>query len=165
MTLSNTTVAQSFSGNDNTTEFSYTFRVYSDAEITVILVVDSTGVGTTQTLTTHYTVTKDSDYDGGSVTMVTAPASGETLWLIANPNHTQTTDLVASGSLNAETLETRLDKIQLQINDINGILARCLKIPEYESGSTYTVILDNNVDRASTYVKIDASGNLITEAS
>lgn len=165
MTLSSTTVAHSFAGNDSTTQFSYTFRCYSDAEIKVILVVDSTGVGTTKTLTTHYTVTKDSDYDGGSITMVTPPASGETLWLLANPNFTQTTDLVASGSFNAETLEARLDRIQLQLNYLNYALSRCLQLPEYESGTTYTVVADNNVDRASDYLKWDGSSNLDASAS
>jgi hypothetical protein len=165
MTLSSTTVAHSFAGNGSTTSFSYTFRCYTDAEIKVILVVDSTGAGTTKTLTTHYSVSKDSDYDGGTVTMVTAPASGETLWLIANPSHTQSTDLVASGSFNAETLEARLDRIQLQLNDVVGELARCLKIPEYESGSTYTTVAQNNVDRAGNYVKYDSSGNLTSAAS
>jgi len=165
MTLSSTTVAHSFSGNGSTTEFSYTFRCYSDAEIKVILVVDSTGVGTTQTLTTHYTVTKDSDYDGGHIDMVTAPASGETLWLLANPNFTQTTDLVASGSFNAETLEARLDRIQLQLNFLNYAITRCLRIPDYESPSTYTVITDNNVDRASDYLKWDSNSDLTASAS
>jgi hypothetical protein len=163
MTLSSTTVAHSFSGNGSTVDFDYTFRCYSDSEIKVILVVDSTGAGTTQTLTTEYTVAKDSDYDGGTVTMITAPASGETLWLIANPNFTQTTDLVASGSFNAETIEARLDRIQLQLNTLKyKLTTHCLQIPEYE---TDTVTIDNQVDRASDYLKFDSDGDVTTSAT
>src|SRR5512135_3265839 len=102
MTLTSTTVSQSYSGNDSTRAFDYTFRCYATDQIDVYLVVDSTGVGTKKTETTHYSVALDGGYDGGTVTMVTAPASGETLWLISNIDMTQETDLVASGAFNAE---------------------------------------------------------------
>ena len=163
MTLTATTTYNSFSGNGSTTQFSYTFRCYDESELTVKERIDATGVVTTKTLTTDYTVTEASDYDGGTVTMGTAPASGVTLYIISNADSTQETDLVASGAIAAETLETRLDRIQVQINEINAVLNRCLKVPDTENSAT--VEADTSVDRVSSYLKWDASGNLTYSAT
>lgn len=162
MTLTSTTTRNSFSGNDSTVDFDYEFRCYATDELTVVLVDDTTGAGTTKTETTHYSVSLGTDYDGGTVTMVTAPASGETLWIISNIDMTQETDLVASGSFNAETLEARLDKLQVMINELQAQLARCIQIPNYEDEM---VELDNAVDRASKYLKFDSSGNVTVSAT
>ena len=163
MTLTSTTTYNSFAGNGSTTIFSYTFRCYDESELVVKERVDATGVVTTKTLTTDYTVTEASDFDGGTVTMGTAPASGVTLYIISNADNTQETDLVASGAIAAETLETRLDRMQVQINEILAVLNRCLKVPDTEN--SITVEAENSVDRASNYLKYDASGNLTSSAT
>ena len=82
MTISTTTIKNSFSGNDSVTEFTYTFKVVDEDHIQVIIRVDATGVETVKTKTTHYTVAGVDAAGGGTVTMVSAPATGETLVLI-----------------------------------------------------------------------------------
>ena len=54
MTISTTTIKNSFSGNGSTTEFTYTFKLSDEDEIQVIE-RSSTGVETVKTKTTHYT--------------------------------------------------------------------------------------------------------------
>jgi hypothetical protein len=91
--------------------------------------------------------------------MVTAPATGETLWLISNTSTSQNTDLVTSGAIPAETVETRFDRIYLRMNQMQEELDRCAKIPRNESN---TVLLPNSVDRASETVQFDASSDITT---
>jgi len=52
MTVSSTTVKNSYSGNSSTTAFAYTFKIFADTDLQVII-RSSTGTETTKTLTTH----------------------------------------------------------------------------------------------------------------
>jgi asparagine N-glycosylation enzyme membrane subunit Stt3 len=80
MTVSSTTVKDSYSGNDSTTEFTYTFKIFADTDLQVII-RSSTGTETVKTLTTHYTVAGAGDASGGSITFTggNTPATGETV--------------------------------------------------------------------------------------
>jgi uncharacterized lipoprotein YajG len=80
MTISTTIIKNSYSGDDSTTVFAYAFKIATTADIEVII-RSSAGVETTKTLTTHYSVSGAGVATGGNVTMVTAPATGETLFL------------------------------------------------------------------------------------
>jgi microcystin-dependent protein len=117
MAISSTVIRFSFSGNGSTTAFSYPNEFFSDSDLVVILRNESTGVETTKTLTTHYTISgtkTDGIYkDGGTVTMLTAPATGESLIIINDPVVTQEADLVENDSLPAETVEQTLDRLTL----------------------------------------------------
>ncbi len=77
MTISSTTNRASFSGNGVTTLFSFPYRFLVDADLVVIEKVTATGVETVKTLTTHYTVSGAGGANGGSITMLIAPASGK----------------------------------------------------------------------------------------
>ena len=79
MTVSSTTVKNSYSGNGSTV-FAYTFKIFADSDLQVII-RSSTGTETTKTITTHYTVSGAGDASGGNVTFTSGntPASGETV--------------------------------------------------------------------------------------
>ena len=81
-TITATDIDDSYAGDGADTTFDFNFDILDTSEVVVILVVDSTGVPTTQTITTHYTVSAtNNNYrsgPGGTVTMITPPASGET---------------------------------------------------------------------------------------
>jgi hypothetical protein len=78
MTISSTTTKVSYAGNGSTTVFAYTFKIFADADLEVI-VRSATGTETTKSLTTHYTVSGAGADGGGNVTFGTAPVSGETV--------------------------------------------------------------------------------------
>ena len=80
MTISTTTIKNSYSGNDSTTSFSYTFKISSDSEMQVII-RSSTGTETVKSLTTHYTVSGAGNASGGTVTTTSGNtvATGETV--------------------------------------------------------------------------------------
>ena len=87
-----TIIKDSYRGNSSATVFAYTFKIATTADIEVII-RSSTGTETVKTLTTHYSVGgAGSDIGtnvGGNVTMVTAPATGETLVIGHTTTQTQ----------------------------------------------------------------------------
>ena len=95
MTVSTTTIKNSYSGNGSTTAFSYTFKVFASSELKVIVRTDSTGsesVRAEGSGSTNYAVSGVGDTAGGTVTFVTAPASGETVVILRDTALTQATD-------------------------------------------------------------------------
>jgi len=97
MTVSSTTVKNSYSGNGSTTEFAYTFKILVNSDLQVII-RSSTGTETTKTITTHYTVAGAGDASGGSITFTSGniPASGETVVIRRNGPQTQARDYIAN---------------------------------------------------------------------
>jgi hypothetical protein len=126
MTVSTSYAPLSFNGDDATTAFAVTWPFF-DGTLVVTLIA-SDGTETVKTITTHYTVSGGTDADGlpatGSVTMLTAPASGETLRITRNTSKVQSSSWTNGGPYQAKTLEATLDKIiliaqeqQASIND------------------------------------------------
>jgi len=158
MTISTTTLLNSFSGNGSVVDFTYTYPINSASELLVIIKTDATGVETTKTLTSDYTVALAGD-SGGTVTMGTAPASGETLFLIRNTTKTQGTDLIENDPFSAEGLEDSFDNLQMQIQEVSNAVDRSFKVSKTNSITT-SEITTSAADRANKILSFDASGNL-----
>ena len=130
MTLSSTVNRASYSGNGSTTAFAFSYLFYSNTDLTVILVVDSTGVETIKELTTHYSVTGAGVASGGTVTMSTAPASGETLVIIRQVPLTQGLDLVENDPFPSELVEQQFDNLTMAAQQINTEVTRSIKLSD-----------------------------------
>ena len=148
-----------YTGNGTTTVFAYDFKALDQTHLVVTLTVTATGVETTQTITTHYTVSGVGTDGGGNVTMVTAPASTETLTITRAVPQTQTTDLVNRGAVVPTTLETALDRGVQQVQDFNEVTSRTLKVP-VSTGSGVSVELP--APTANTVLQWDAAGTAMT---
>ena len=160
MTISTTTILNSYSGNGSTTAFAYTFPINTTSEISVIE-RSATGTETVKsegTGSTNYGIA-DNGSAGGTVTMVTAPASGTTLLIRRNTDFTQETDYVANDPFPAETHEDALDKLQMQTQELEEELNRSLKISRTNS-MTSTEFTTSASDRASKVLAFDSSGEL-----
>jgi len=160
MTISTTTILNSYSGNGSTTAFAYTFPINTTSEITVIE-RSATGTETVKsegTGSTNYGIA-DNGSAGGTITMVTAPASGTTLLIRRNTSFTQETDYVANDPFPAETHEDALDKLQMQNQELEEELNRSLKISRTNS-MTSTEFTTSASDRASKVLAFDSSGEL-----
>ena len=160
MTISTTTILNSYSGNGSTTAFAYTFPINTTSEISVIE-RSATGTETVKsegTGSTNYGIA-DNGSAGGTVTMVTAPASGTTLLIRRNTDFTQETDYVANDPFPAETHEDALDKLQMQNQELEEELNRSLKISRTNS-MTSTEFTTSASDRASKVLAFDSSGEL-----
>ena len=97
MTISSITVKNSYSGDGSTTTFNYTFKIFADSDLQVII-RSSTATETVKTITTHYTVTGAGNANGGTVVFTAGniPASGETVVLRRAVPQTQAIDYIAN---------------------------------------------------------------------
>lgn len=134
MTVSTTNVLDSYAGDDSTTAFVTTFQFDLETDLVVLLVNDTTGAVSTQVLTTDYTVS-GGDGSTGTVTFVTAPATGETVEIWRFVSLTQLTDYVANDPFPAETHEAALDKLTY----IAQQQAAGLGLTTFNRGSTETL--------------------------
>lgn len=117
-------------GNDATTEFSPSWPFFSSAEIKVTL-ISSAGVETVKSLTTHYTVSGGTDSNGlpatGTITMLTAPATGETLVIERVTTNTQATSYANNDAFGAKTHEAAYDRRTLVEQEAKEIAGRSLQ--------------------------------------
>lgn len=160
MTISSTYTPAQFSGNSVTVAFAFTFKTFDEADLVVVL-TSSSGVETTKTITTHYTVSLNADQNnnpGGTVTMITAPATGETLTIARELDALQETDITNGGGFYPEVIEDALDRLTMLSQQNSDILARSLR-SSVAGGSVGD--LPTATDRASKYLAFDASGDPI----
>jgi hypothetical protein len=158
MTISSTTVRNSYSGNGSTTVFAYTFKILDDDEIQVII-RSSTGTETTKTKTTHYTVSGVGSSGGGNITFLTAPGSTETVVLKRNTTKTQETDYVANDPFPANSHEEALDRVTMIAQEIQEELGRSIKLSKTNT-MTSTEFTVGAVDRANKILAFDSNGEI-----
>lgn len=141
MTVSTTNNRISYAGNDVTTAFSFPNKFFADSDLVVTVVVDATGIATTKTLTTHYTVSGAGDDAGGTVTMLTAPATGETLVIYRDPPLTQLVDLVNNDDFDVDTgVERPLDRLVLICQRLKDLSTRALRLNDADTTGAGTAL-------------------------
>lgn len=165
-TVSNKTSGTTGTGAAQTIAF--TFPVFASTEVKAIKRLTSTGAETALTVDVDYTVsltgTGSPNYTGGSITTITPfIASTYTIHVYRETTESQSTDLVENDALPAETLEARLDKLFCLYADLNEKVDRCLRFPITDSALTSEI--DDSVQRASKYLKFDASGNVTVSST
>lgn len=139
MTISTTASRIDYNGNGVTVDFSFPYLFLADADLVVIL-VDAAGAETVQTITTHYTLAGAGDPAGGTVTMLTAPATGERLVIYRDADITQEVDYITGDSFPAETHEQALDRLTMIAQRLEDQIERSLRLSE-GAASTIDVIL------------------------
>lgn len=143
MTVSTTSPRVSYSGdsttgNDGTGSFAYSKYFINDADLKVVKTVTSTGVETTLTLTTDYTIsgTKTNGvYPSGATVVINSgegkyPLTTETITIINDPSPTQTIDYTANDAFPAETHERGLDKLTTLVQRLDDRADRALSKPD-----------------------------------
>ena len=129
MTVASATSKVSYAGNGVSTSFAFPFRIFAESDVRVVL-RSSAGVDTVQTLSTHYTVSAAPWTSGGTITMVTPPATGEKLIVKPDIDATQGIDYRQAERFPAETHEAGLDRLTLLIQQIEEALGRTLSLQE-----------------------------------
>jgi len=159
MTVSSTTTKVSYSGDGSTTVFAYTFKVFNASDLVVIKRTDSTGSESVQTITTNYTVSGVGNANGGNVTFVTAPATGETVVIRRTSAQTQTTDYTPNDPFPASAHEEALDKLTFMVQEQQEELDRSIKVSRTNTitSSEFTV---GATDRANRVFAFDSDGDL-----
>ena len=160
MTVSSTTVKNSYSGNGSNDTFVYGFKIFANTDIQVII-RSSTGTETTKTITTHYTVTGVGDASGGNVVFTTGniPTASETVVLIRNVPQTQAIDYIANDPFPAETHEEGLDRATMTTQQVQEELDRSIKLSRTNT-MTSTEFTVGATDRANKVLSFDSTGEL-----
>ena len=160
MTISSTTVKNSYSGNASTTVFAYTFKIFANTDLQVII-RSSTGIETVKTLTTHYTVSGVGDASGGNVTFTSGntPASGETVVIRRAVPQTQAIDYIANDPFPAESHEEGLDRATMTLQQVQEELDRAIKLSRTNT-MTSTEFTNSATDRAGKVLGFDSAGEL-----
>ena len=158
MTVSSTTTKNSYSGDGSTTTFAYAFKIFADADLTVIL-RSAAGTETVQSLTTNYTVTNAGNANGGNVVFGTAPASGVTVVIRRNMAQTQSTDYVANDPFPAATHEDALDRLTFIAQQQQEEVDRSIKLSRTNT-MTSTEFTVGATDRANKILAFDGNGEL-----
>jgi hypothetical protein len=158
MTVSSQTARVSYSGNSSTTAFAVSFYFLASSHLRVTLRAAS-GVETVQVLNTDYTVSGAGNPAGGTVTMTTAPATGQTLVIQRNVPFTQEVDYQPNDPFPAESHEQALDKLTMEAQQLNEAVGRSIKLsPTNTMASTEFTV--GATDRANKVLSFDASGEL-----
>lgn len=114
-----------FAGNGVTVDFDFDFEIYAESDLRVVL-ADSDGNETVQTLSSDYTISSSPWTSGGTVTMNTAPANGETLVIKSDLPLTQETDYESNDPFPADSHERALDRLVKICQQISEQVSRAI---------------------------------------
>lgn len=156
MTISSTYSPVQYNGNGVTTVFAVPYEFYAASDLVVKSTVILTGVTTTLTITTDYTVSGGSG-STGNVTFVTAPASTVRITIERAIPYTQTQDYQENTAFPAATLETGLDKAVVMAQQAKAAADLALKFPSTDPSASRGEI-PNSVSRANAILSFDANG-------
>jgi len=118
-----------YTTNGSLTSFAFSFQINAASELKVIL------GETTQSLSTHYTVTIASD-GTGTVNYASAPTTGQKLTILANKPLSRTSAYSTGASFTAASLETDFDNTIMVLQQFEEKIDRTLQLPEFVTGST-----------------------------
>ena len=161
MTISSTTVKNSYSGNGTLDTFNYTFKIFADADIQVII-RDASATETVKTLTTHYTVTGAGSASGGTIVFTAGniPSATETVVIRRASPQTQAIDYIANDPFPAESHEEGLDRSMMAIQQLQEEVNRSIKLSRTNT-MTSTEFTIGDTDRAGKVFGFDSAGDLV----
>jgi hypothetical protein len=165
MALTTTTNKVIHNGNASATVFAYTFPILDASHLTVIY-TDADDVETTLSAS-QFSVTGIGGRSGGSVTypLTGSPiATGTKLTIVRTVPYTQTTVLANQGGYYPEVVETRLDLITMQVQQLAEIVGRytvsSISDPATEQ-SNYALIQALQSDLGD-FDKLTTAGDILT---
>ena len=161
MTISSTTVKNSYAGNGTLDTFNYTFKIFADADIQVII-RDATATETVKTLITHYTVTGAGSASGGTIVFTAGniPTATETVVIRRASPQTQAIDYIANDPFPAESHEEGLDRSMMAIQQLQEEVNRSIKLSRTNTMNS-TEFTIGDTDRANKVFGFDSAGELV----
>jgi len=164
MTISSTTTSVSYTGNGSTTAFPVTFAFFgtgTSAEIEVIERVIATGVETTKTYSTHYTVTGGNG-STGTVTAGSAPADTVQWHIRRKTTQTQNTDYVENDAFPAESHEEALDRLTMINQEQEADIAKSIRYSDTYTGGASAIFPD---PVAGAFIAFNTAGDGLTTST
>ena len=132
-----------FIGNGLTSTFPFTFKVFTSANLRVVVVNTSTGAETTLTLMSDYTVSLGDNQDGnpgGSITLTAGPlATGFSLIITSSIAALQETFFASLGAFEPETVNDSLDRLTILIQQLAETISRVVLTPVTDPTANMTL--------------------------
>lgn len=139
MTISTTANVKTYTGDGSTVEFSFPYLFYSndDIEVTLNNSIQLSG----------FSVSGAENINGGTVTFVTAPASGDSVVLRRVVSYTQDTDFENFDGNNSEVTEKQFDLLTMQAQQLAEENERSILSPigTSISSNVITGTIDTNI--------------------
>lgn len=162
MTVSATPrIAGPYIGTGSVSTFPFGFKVLQASD--VLVATGATGALQT-TLTSGFSVSLNGNQDvapGGSVTLSSPLALGQQLVIGSAAPLAQKVDLRNSGSFNADSIETALDNLEVQLQQLAAELAQSVRVPDLQG----VLVLPQQAARANTVQGFDGTGQPIVMAA
>jgi hypothetical protein len=145
-----------FGGDGSTTAFTVNFPYTELDQIKVFL--DTTE----QTRTTHFTLTDPGAT--GTVTFLSAPASGKLVTIKRETDYLQAIDYVNNDALDAETLEKAFDKLTMMCQQLDVKIEKSIGFEETvsEVDTTSLKLAAGTSDLAGKLLAFDSTGAFVT---
>jgi len=159
LTVSSTTSRADYTGNGVTTAFTVPFYFFDPTHVSVLSTVIATGVSTTLTLGSDYTLAGAGVSTGGTLTMSAAPSSTTRLSILRNIPPKQTTHYVPNDPFPASSHENALDLLTMQIQQIQETLTRTVAFSPSDPTGTSATALPSATARALKALVFDSDGN------
>ena len=128
MTVETNVSKAQFNGSGSVGPFTFDFRFFQNSDICAIK-ASSTGVEMILTEGVDYTLSGAGSYAGGSLTLDSALAAGESLVVIRTLDLTQPTSFRNQGAFYPETHEDALDRLLMLVQQLSESTGRTLKLP------------------------------------
>lgn len=120
-----------YEGNDVTTSFPFSFKVFATSDMVVVR-TDANGLETTLTAGADFSVTLNADQDtapGGSIALPAALASDYLLTITSSVPNLQTLDLTNQGGFYPRVINAAFDRITIMVQQVVEVVGRTLKFP------------------------------------
>lgn len=157
MTITTAPIPVSFNGDDVTVNFSIPWKYFAESHVLATL-RSAADVETPQVLDTDYTLTVAGVDSGGTLTMTTAPATGETLNISLVPPNTQASPIPLGGSFPSPVVEDALDRAAQRSARLEALLDRAIIVPITDTQTG--ILLNMPIDslRANKFMSFDSNG-------
>jgi hypothetical protein len=161
MTVSTTARKQTFTLDEATADFTFTFRALPSAPTDIKCLTTTVGTETILVYTTDYTVAVNASGVGGVLTLVSPATEGlGTLTVYRETTNTQASDYDDYNQFPADTLENDLDIRTLISQEAEETSDRALTLPISVSSSVSTIVA---TPVALKVIGWDATGLVLTQ--
>lgn len=111
-------------GDGESCTFEFPFAIFTDSNLAVY-------IGDTLQEATAYSVSREDNVEGGSITFTTAPASGDVITLCRQLDIERTSDFQEGSALRAKVLNDELDYQIACLQEVADNLNRSMVLPPY----------------------------------
>lgn len=160
MTIASAASEITYDGNGVTTVFAIPFVFDTSADLKVIRTDSS---GNPVVLGSGFSVSGGGGATG-SLTMSTAPASGEKLTILDDPERTQTADYTDNDSFPADVHEAALDRNTRLSKRLYQIIQQCLRVSDGDPSRSSGVLLPSVTSRKGKFLFFNATTGAVEVA-